>query len=65
MNEIRVGQVWESRDPRDDGMQVTVLSIDGDVTWGNGFVTVQRLRKSDMRASTLRRYYRLVKDVTE
>jgi hypothetical protein len=60
--EIKVGQVWESRDSRERGLRATVLDIDAGVnTYGNGFVTVQRFRKSRMRASTLRSRYSLIK----
>lgn len=43
------GQVWRSRDPRDDGLLVTVVDV------ANGFVRIQRFRKTTV---SLRRFHR-------
>lgn len=61
---IRVGQKWRSKDPRDDGRIATVIAIDLAVSLNEdgGYVTIQRLRKSEIRANNLRRMYELVED---
>lgn len=43
------GEVWRSRDPRDDGLLVTVIDV------ANGFVRIQRFRKTTV---SLRRFHR-------
>ena len=61
MTPIRVGQKWRSRDPRDDGLIATVIHVDHrSSVGGNGIVTIQRFRKSEIRANNLRRMYQLV-----
>ncbi len=54
---IAVGQIWESRDPRDDGRRVTILSLGMDCR-----VTVQSFRRSTMTWRTLRTRYRKVSE---
>ncbi|WP_408895918.1 hypothetical protein ACJ5H2_13455 [Nocardioides sp. R1-1] len=61
MREIaKRGQVWRSKDKRDNGRTVTVLI---GATSHSGFVTVQSVRRSTMRTRTLLQRYELVKDV--
>lgn len=60
---IRAGQVWQQRYGPRAGRQVTVLEPFSVPAYDNTFVTVQGQRRSSLRASTLRSYYRLVKDV--
>ena len=58
---IQVGQKWVSRDKRDDGMEAEIIACDPSVNepGNNGFVTIKRFRKSQVRVSTLRSRYRL------
>lgn len=57
-DEIRVGQVWESRDHRDSGRTVTVEEIDPSRT----FAWIRSVRLSRIRVENLQRYYRLHSD---
>lgn len=59
---IEVGQQWRSRDKRERSRVVTVVEHDDGVNepGSNGFVVVQRVRRSRMRAQTLHQRYRLV-----
>ena len=45
------GQVWVSRDPRDEGLRVTVLAVD------ETHATIQRFRKTRVRLDRFRRDY--------
>jgi hypothetical protein len=54
---VKVGQVWESLDPRDMGRKVTVVSI------GSECVIVQSSRRSRIRGDRFTGSYKLVKDV--
>jgi hypothetical protein len=56
--EIRVDQVWESRDPREPGRTVTVEEVN------ESFAVVRSVRRSRLRVENLRRYYRLRKDAS-
>lgn len=47
------GQVWRSRDPRDDRLLVTVLDV------ANGFVRIQRFRKTTVSLTRFHRDYEL------
>jgi hypothetical protein len=57
VRDIAVGQVWRSRDKRDNGRTVTVEEWDG-VRYG--FVTVRSVRKSRIRALNLIKQYDLL-----
>lgn len=46
-----VGQVWRSRDPRDDNLSVRVLAVD------ETHVTIQRFRKTRVRLDRFHRDY--------
>jgi hypothetical protein len=46
-----IGSRWISRDPRDDGLVVTVLAV------ANGFVRIQRYRKTNVSLRRFRRDY--------
>lgn len=60
---IRIGQKWRSKDPRDDGRIATVIHVDHrSSVGGNGIVTIQRLRKSEIRADNLRKTYELMEE---
>lgn len=48
------GQRWRSRDPRDNGLEVTVLSV------GYRYVTIQRFRKSRVRRDRFQKNYERV-----
>ena len=52
--EVKVGQVWVSRDKREPDLRATVLRVEGD------FAIIQRFIQSRVRLSTLRSRYRLV-----
>lgn len=57
---IEVGQRWRSRDPRET-RTVEVVEVNASVVTGaNGYVTVRSVRKSRLRASTLRSRYDLI-----
>ncbi len=58
-DQIKIGSVWRSRDPRDKGREVTVLSEPS--RWGNDYVVVQSRRQSRMRATTLLDRYNFVR----
>jgi hypothetical protein len=45
------GQKWRSRDPRDNGLVVTVLDV------ANGYVRIQRFRKTTVGLRRFRRDY--------
>ena len=60
--EIRKGQVWESRDRRDAGRKVRVVDADEHGAYLQSLTGPGR--RTWARAATLRRYYRLVEDVT-
>jgi hypothetical protein len=62
VRDIEVGQVWRSRDKRDNGRTVTVEEWDG-VRYG--FVTVRSVRRSQIRALNFVRQYDLVTAATD
>lgn len=62
MSQVKVGQVWRSKDKRDNGRLVTVLATD-ESSWG--FVTVKSVRRSTLRIRTLLSTYTLHKDVPD
>jgi hypothetical protein len=50
------GQRWESLDPRDEGLRVTVLGTSGP----GGYVEIRRFRRSRVRYERFVKAYRLV-----
>lgn len=58
--DVKVGQVWRSRDRRGHGKTVTVEEV---APYAHGFVTVRSFRKSQIRAHYFVQRYELVKDV--
>lgn len=59
MSVPEVGSVWRSRDPRDDGLRVTVLAV------ANGYVQIQRFRKTRVSLTRFHREYSPVSRSTE
>lgn len=53
------GQVWSSRDPRDKGLTATVIDV------ANGFVRIQRHRKTTVSIRRFHREYELVSDADQ
>ena len=53
---ILPGQRWRSRDPRDEGLVVTVLSYSGP----GGYVRIQRYNKTRVKTERFRKTYELV-----
>lgn len=51
MSGPEVGSVWRSRDPRDAGLQVTVLAV------ANGYVRIQRFRKTNVSLKSFHSEY--------
>jgi hypothetical protein len=49
------GQRWRSLDPRDEGLEVTVLSV------SSGYVTIQRFNKSRVRRDRFTKAYAYVR----
>ena len=49
--EPKPGERWRSRDKRDDGLIVTVLDV------ANGYVRIQRFRKTTISLARFRRDY--------
>lgn len=58
--EIEVGQVWESKDWRDHGLQKRVVEVRSD-----GFAIVQGKVRSVVSFRTLRKRYKLVQQALE
>lgn len=55
------GQVWRSRDPRDDGLEVVVLDAWGGNDMWPGWVRIQRFRKTNVRFDRFHRDYEFVR----
>jgi hypothetical protein len=51
----QAGDVWRSRDPRDDGLRVDVIAVE------NGYVRIQRFRKTNVSLGRFHREYELVR----
>lgn len=60
-HDIKAGSVWRSRDSRDNGRTVTVVSC-GSTVYGNDYITVKSVRHSTMRVRTLLERYDLLKE---
>jgi hypothetical protein len=59
MSELpRVGDVWRSRDKRDEGLEVTVLEV---LYPRPGYVRIQRYNKTLVRLSRFHRDYEFVR----
>jgi hypothetical protein len=51
----QVGDIWQSKDPRDKGLRITVIDVWCDSS--HGWIRIQRFRKSTVSAARFHRDY--------
>ena len=54
MNDPVAGEIWESTDPRDNGLRVTILEVT------DGYVKIQRFRKTRVSLKRFHHDYRRI-----